>query len=57
MGIFFNEQIAKRKEQLKKLPSYRRRPVSIAFRGLYYLHYETIDPDLRRGDDFLFLLR
>ena len=47
------EQIAKRKEQLKHL-SYRRRPVSIVFCGLCHLCYETIDPDLRRGDDFIF---
>ena len=47
------EQIAKRKEQLKHL-SYRRRPVSIVFCGLCHLCYETIDPDLRRGDGFIF---
>ena len=24
------------------------------FRGIYNLRYEAMDPDLRRGDDFLF---
>ena len=39
------------------LPSYRRRPVSIAFVFLW-LWWNTVDPDLRRGDGgFVFLSR